>query len=172
MAEVAAELEGVVKVVKVDVDRAPMVAQSFRATSIPMLVLIHQGQLVNHHVGVLDKPGLLAFLEPVMPKPAGELQTKELAQLIAEQRAVPVDIRDANSFGRAHLPGAVNIPELDLEARIGELAASDGRVRVLYSRGDEPAKSRAQALAERGAAVGYLAGGLLFWEADGLPIER
>jgi 3-mercaptopyruvate sulfurtransferase SseA len=37
------------------------------------------------------------------------------------QQAVFVDVRDASSYAEHHIPGAVSIPLVDLEARIGEL---------------------------------------------------
>jgi thioredoxin 1 len=67
VAQVADELAGKIKVVNVDVDSNPMVAQTFRAQSIPMLLVIAQGKVAQQYVGVLDKPGLLRLLEPVMP---------------------------------------------------------------------------------------------------------
>ncbi|MBC7174309.1 MAG: thioredoxin, partial [Polyangiaceae bacterium] len=67
LAELSTELEGKVLFVQVDVDRSPMIAQSFRVQSIPMLVVIHQGQVAGHHLGVLDKKGILQLLEPVLP---------------------------------------------------------------------------------------------------------
>ena len=100
VAQVAEELAGKIKVVKVDVDSSPMVAQTFRAQSIPMLLVIAEGRVVQHHVGVLDKPGILRLLEPVMPRSAAEVRAEELAAWIAQGKALPVDIRDESSVGR------------------------------------------------------------------------
>lgn len=171
VAQVATELEGKVKVVKVDVDSSPMVAQTFRAQSIPMLLVIAQGRVVQHHVGVLDKPGILKLLEPVMPRSGAEVRTEELAAWIAQGKALPVDIRDDASFGRYRIPTAIHVPEEQLAARSSELQPFDGRIRVLYGRSGE-AKESAEKLQSDGVQVGYLAGGFLHWEADGLEVER
>ncbi|MGB5284365.1 MAG: thioredoxin domain-containing protein, partial [Polyangiales bacterium] len=45
VAQVADELADKIKVVSVDVDHNPMVAQTFRAQSIPMLLVIAQGRV-------------------------------------------------------------------------------------------------------------------------------
>lgn len=172
VAELAVEFEGKVRFAKVDVDNNPMIAQSFRVQSIPMLVLIHEGQLAGHHVGALDKKGLLQLLEPVLPAEAAEVKPADLAQLLSARRAVPVDIRDAASFGRYRIPGAVNVPEENVVERAAELSPADGRVRVLYGRTEERAKELAKALGEKGVEVGFLAGGFLHWEADGHEVER
>ncbi|MEM8605656.1 MAG: thioredoxin domain-containing protein [Myxococcota bacterium] len=171
VAQVATELAGKVKVVQVDVDKSPMVAQTFRAQSIPMLLVLHQGRLVQHHIGVLDKPGILKLLEPVMPRSAAEVHGEELAAWIAQGKALPVDIRDAASFGRYRIPGAIHIPASELAGRADELQPFDGRIRVLYGRSEE-AKEWGEKLQADGVQVGFLSGGFLHWEADGLEVER
>jgi len=171
VAQVAEELAGKLKVVKVDVDRSPMVAQTFRATSIPMLLVIAQGRVVQHHVGVLDKPSLMRLLEAVLPRPAAEVSTQELAAWVAQGKALPVDIRDAASYGRYRIPTAIHIPADELASRTKELQPFDGRIRVLYGRSGE-AKDWGEKLQGDGIQVGYLAGGFLHWEADGLEVER
>lgn len=171
VAQVAEELAGTIKVAKVDVDKSPMVAQTFRAQSIPMLLVLHQGRLVQQHIGVLDKPGILKLLEPVMPRSAAEVRSEELAAWLAQGKALPVDIRDAASFGRYRIPTAVHIPANELAGRADELQPFDGRIRVLYGRSDE-AKEWGEKLQGDGVQVGFLAGGFLHWEADGHEVER
>jgi thioredoxin 1 len=171
VAQVAEELAGKIKVVKVDVDKSPMVAQTFRAQSIPMLLVIAQGRIVQQHVGVLDKPGLLRLLEPVMPRSAAEVRPEELAAWVAQGKALPVDIRDASSYGRYRIPSAIHIPANDLASRAQELQPFDGRIRVLYGRSEE-AKEWGEKLQADGVQVGFLSGGFLHWEADGLEVER
>lgn len=52
------ELAGTLKVVKVDVDHSPVIAQRYDARSIPMLLLIDDGTLVDTIVGALPKAAL------------------------------------------------------------------------------------------------------------------
>jgi thioredoxin 1 len=171
VAQVATELAGKIKAVKVDVDRNPMIAQTFGATSIPMLLVIAQGRVVQHHVGVLDKPSLLRLLEPVLPRSAAEVRPDELAAWIQQRKALPVDIRDAASYGRYRIPTAIHIPAEQLASRTKELQPFDGRIRVIYGRSDE-AKEWSERLQADGVQVGFLAGGFLHWEAEGLDVER
>lgn len=171
VAQVAQELTGKIKVVNVDVDSNPIVAQTFRAQSIPMLLVLHQGKVVQHHVGVLDKPGLLRLLEPVMPRSAAEVRPDELAAWLTEGKVLPVDIRDAASYGRHRIPNAIHIPASELATRVDELQPFDGRIRVLYGRSEE-AKEWGEKLQADGVQVGFLTGGFLHWEADGLEVER
>ncbi len=171
VAQVAEELAGKIKVVKVDVDSNPTVAQTFRAQSIPMLLVIAEGRVAQQHVGVLDKPGLLRLLEPVMPRAAAEVRPEELADWLTQGKALAVDIRDAASYGRYRIPSAIHIPTNELASRVQELQPFDGRIRVLYGRSEE-AKEWSEKLQADGIQVGFLAGGFLHWEAAGLEVER
>ena len=61
--ELAAEYEGKVKVCKVDVDNDPDLAIKFQVSSIPTLVLLKNGELVNKHVGFLPKAAIEKMFE-------------------------------------------------------------------------------------------------------------
>ena len=52
------DLAGQLKVVKVDVDHSPVIAQRYEARSIPMLLLIDDGKVVDTIVGALPKMAL------------------------------------------------------------------------------------------------------------------
>lgn len=170
--EISNELAGKLKCVKVDTDKNPRIAQAFRVQSIPMLLVLYQGQVVQQQIGAVDKPALMKMIEAVLPRSESEVKPAELAQLIIDQRVLPIDIRDASSYGRYRIPTAKNIPLDELQARAGELAPTDGRLRVLYGRSQDEAKDWAQKLGAKGAQVGFLAGGFLHWEAEGFDVER
>ena len=172
VAELSEELAGKIKVAKVDIESNPMIAQSFRVQSIPMLVVIAQGQIAGHQVGAVDKAKILEMLQPVLPASAAEVSPKELSQLLAARRAQPVDVRDERSFGRYRIPSAIHVSAEELSARVSELLPSDGRIRVLYGRSTDDAKELAETLRAQGVEVAFLAGGFLHWEADGLEVER
>jgi thioredoxin 1 len=170
---VARELEGKLKVVKIDVDKSPRIAASFRVQSIPQLFVVEQGQVVaQHDRGVADKPTVLKLVRPFLPQAGNELTPQDLAGLIQQRRAVPVDLREPAAYARYRIPGATNIPAADVATRTKELLPTDGRVRVLYARTSDEARDLADKLGKQGVQVGWLAGGFLHWEADGLPIER
>lgn len=170
--EVARELDGKLKVVKIDVDRNPNVAAAFRIQSIPTLFVVHQGQVVGGQPGLVPKEAILEMVRPLLPADAAEIKPGDLARMIAQRRVVPVDIRDMSSYERARIPTAVHVPRDSLSTRASELAAKDGRLRVLYGRSTDEAKEAADSLRELGVEVGFLDGGMLHWEADGLEVER
>jgi rhodanese-related sulfurtransferase len=90
---------------------------------------------------------------------------------VAQGKALPVDIRDAASYSRYRIPGAIHIPAEELASRTEELQPFDGRIRILYGRSEE-AKEWSEKLQADGVQVGFLSGGFLHWEADGLEVER
>lgn len=51
--QVAEEMKGKVKVVKVDVDRSPAVTQQYRIQAMPTLMVFKDGKVANQHVGAL-----------------------------------------------------------------------------------------------------------------------
>ena len=61
---VAEELEGRLRVCKVDVDTEPDLANSFGIRSIPTMMVFKGGQVVDQIVGALPRAGILARLEP------------------------------------------------------------------------------------------------------------
>ncbi len=60
--EIAAENPDV-KVCKIDVDASPQLAAAFRASSIPMLVVVKDGKAVRQSVGFMGKSQVLDLLK-------------------------------------------------------------------------------------------------------------
>jgi thioredoxin len=165
------ELQGKAKIVTVDIDRAPVLAQEFGVQSVPAFVVIHQGRPIGGRVGAMNRKQLRQLLEPVLPRAAGALKPEEAKQLAAAGRIVLVDTREPVVYNRAHIEGAVNFPLAEIETRLAELHMLPGPA-VLYCRtGKESAETCAK-LSEQGVPVAYLEGGVLNWEASGFELVR
>jgi thioredoxin 2 len=67
--ELARGSGGRLKVVKVNVDENPVLARRFDAMSIPTLVVMKDGQVVNRIVGALPRPQLEAQILPHLKPP-------------------------------------------------------------------------------------------------------
>jgi thioredoxin 1/putative thioredoxin len=167
----AHELEGKAKIVTVDIDRSPMLARQLGVQSVPTFVVFHQGRPAGGRVGALKRKELRDMLEPFLPRDEGAVKPDELYQLLRQKRVSVVDTRDAPAFGRAHVPGAIGIPLEEIEGRLAELMML-GAPPVLYCRAGDKTKELSAKLAEQGVGTAFLEGGLLAWEAAGLPIER
>jgi thioredoxin len=167
----AREMEGKVRVVKVDIDKAPLLARELQVKSVPMFVLFAEQRIVDGVVGAVGKKKLREMVEPFLPRAAGALKAIEVAQMLREGAVVPVDTREAAAFGRAHIPGAVNMPIDGIEGRLAELHMLSGQP-VVYCRAGDKTKELAATLAAQGVPVAFLDGGFLAWESEGLPVER
>jgi thioredoxin 1/putative thioredoxin len=167
----AREVEGKVKVVKVDIDKAQMLAQQLRVQSVPTFMLFAEQRIADVVVGAVRKKKLHEMVEPFLPRAAGALKPIELAQLLREGAVVPVDTRDAAAYARAHLPRAVSMPLEEIEGRLAELHMLAGQP-VVYCRSGDKTKDLAERFAQQGVPVAFLEGGILAWEAEGLPVER
>ena len=62
--KVAAETEGKLKVVKIDVDSNPELANRFQVRSIPTLVVMHQGEMQDMRAGSMTATDLNKFVQP------------------------------------------------------------------------------------------------------------
>jgi len=63
----SAEFAGQLKVVKVNVDESPAIAQRYRATSIPMLLFMRSGDVVETVVGAQPDHVLRARIHRLLP---------------------------------------------------------------------------------------------------------
>lgn len=61
--EVAREASDGIKIGKINVDEQPELAESFRVMSIPTLIVMQDGEIVEQKVGVQNKESILKMLE-------------------------------------------------------------------------------------------------------------
>ncbi len=99
-----------------------------------------------------------------------EIGTLEATLLMNQKRAVVIDVRSAEEFAQARIPGARNLPIAERPARIGELGNLTGRPVLLI--GQRPVAAM-RALKTAGfAEVVQLRGGMNAWQEAGLPVQK
>lgn len=91
-----------------------------------------------------------------------------LAQF-SEQPHLLLDVRTPQEFASGHIPGAVNISLQTLESRLSELPTD--RPIVLYCRSGNRSATASQLLLRRGFSQLYDLGGIITWQAQGLPVQ-
>ncbi|MFO7177807.1 MAG: thioredoxin domain-containing protein [Pseudomonadota bacterium] len=165
------ELEGKAKIVKVDIDRSPLLSRQLGIQSVPTFVVFHGGRPVGGRVGALKRAQLREMLEPFLPRAEGAIKPEELAMLLQNRRVSVVDTREPAVYQRTHIVGAVNIPLEEIENRLAELHMLPAPP-VLYCRAGDRTKDLAAKLAQQGIQIAFLEGGVLAWEASGFPLER
>lgn len=104
---------------------------------------------------------------------AGALSASAAVQLINRQKAVVVDVCEANEFAAGHVTGAKNVPLGELEAKLPGLAKNKA-VPLIMVCASGARSSRAVAIAKK---LGYqqvqsLGGGLKAWKDANLPVEK
>ncbi|HWO11887.1 MAG TPA: thioredoxin [Polyangiaceae bacterium] len=167
----AQEYAGRAKVVKVDIDQSPFLARQLGIQSVPTFLVFHQGRPVNGKAGAMKKAQLAELIEPLLPRAAGALKPKEVAQLLRQGHVTLVDVRPAEVYRRAHIKGAINLPVAELSARVEEVLDLPSSP-VLYCRTGADSKAAAAELAAQGTPVAFLEGGVLGWEGDGFMLDR
>jgi len=78
----------------------------------------------------------------------GDVTSVEAHQLV-DAGARLVDVRTPGEFAAGHLPGAINIPVQDLDARLSELRPFDGAL-VVYCRSGHRSGNAARTLKSAG----------------------
>lgn len=92
---------------------------------------------------------------------------------LGQPRPAPLllDVRTAAEFAEGRVPGAINIPVQELEARLAELPRD--RELVVYCRSGRRAATASALLREHGyTRIREMEGSLLAWREKSLPIER
>jgi thioredoxin 2 len=70
LADLARELRGRIKLVKVNVDDSPALQQRFAIQAIPTLMILRQGQVIARQAGAAPPAALRAWLEESLAAPA------------------------------------------------------------------------------------------------------
>ncbi|MRD46270.1 rhodanese-like domain-containing protein [Caenimonas koreensis DSM 17982] len=104
---------------------------------------------------------------------AGGISTAGAVQLINRERAIVVDVCEADEFAAGHVGGAKNVPVGELEKRLPEVVKNKTVPLILVCATGARA-NRALATARK---LGYeqaqvLTGGLKAWREANLPVEK
>ena len=103
----------------------------------------------------------------------GGVSTAQAVQLINRERAVVVDVCEAEEFAAGHVGGAKNVPVGQFEQRLPEVVKNRTVPLILICASGARA-NRALGVAKK---LGYekaqvLAGGLKAWKEANLPVEK
>ena len=110
---------------------------------------------------------------PLIKGAGGGLTAQGAVQLINREKAVVIDVCEANEFAAGHVGGAKNIPLNQLEEKLTAAVKNKARPVILVCQSGARS-NRAVAIAKK---LGYeqaqsLAGGLSAWRTANLPVEK
>lgn len=116
---------------------------------------------------LLLAPGIMAGAR------SGGLTPSGAVQLINREKAIVVDVSEADEFAAGHIVGSRNIPVNDLQQRLPEVVKNKGVPLILVC----ASGSRAQRCLATAKSLGYekavvLGGGLRAWNEANLPVEK
>lgn len=104
---------------------------------------------------------------------AAEVGPMEAVQLINRSDAVMIDLREPGEFSGGHAPNARNIPQGQLEKRIGELEKLKGKPVILVCQTGGRSHAAFAQLKKAGLNdIKVLSGGLGAWQQANLPVEK
>jgi thioredoxin 1 len=61
--QLAAEYNGKLKIIKIDIDKNPAAAQQFKVQGVPTLILFHQGKMLWRQSGAMAAPQLSQIIK-------------------------------------------------------------------------------------------------------------
>jgi phage shock protein E len=94
-------------------------------------------------------------------------------RIVAGTAPLIVDVRTPAEYAAGHVPGAVNIPYDQMDARADEIIAHKDKDVVLYCRSGRRSGIAANTLAAKGfTKLALLEGDMPGWERDGFVVER
>jgi len=104
---------------------------------------------------------------------ASGVSSSQATQLINREDAVVVDTREAGDFKAGHIAGARNIPQSRLETRMNELEKVKEKPIIVVCKSGQSSGMSVAKLAKAGfPRVFKLKGGMMQWQADGLPVVK
>src|SRR5204862_7651213 len=111
--KLAAEYGGRFRLVKVNTEENPELAQAFNVRSIPDVRVFRDGQQVDQFMGALPEGQLRAFIESVVPSPAEEERLRAAELRAAKDAAGAVAaLRTAVDLDPGHRLARIDLAEL------------------------------------------------------------
>jgi rhodanese-related sulfurtransferase len=123
-------------------------------------------------IAIAVSSGIMLFM-PVLQNAGGGLTPDAAVMLINREKAVVVDVCEAEEFATGHIGGAKNIPLGQLEDKLAQQVKNKTLPLILVCQSGARS-GRAVAVAKK---LGYenvqnLAGGLKEWTKVNLPVEK
>lgn len=105
----------------------------------------------------------------------GSIEPKALGDRIAwaDRALVVLDVRTPAEYAEGHVPGAINIPNAELAARVAELADAKSRDIVVYCRSGVRAAQALEVLDKAGfKRLFHLQGDYNRWTEEQRPVVK
>jgi rhodanese-related sulfurtransferase len=116
---------------------------------------------------------LALFIRNEMSRGGAAVSAQELVQLVNNDGAIVVDLRDKAEFEAGHIVDSINIPFAAIETRMDELNPHKDKPIVLACKMGQHSGSAGTQLRKAGfEQVSRLRGGIADWRAQNLPVVK
>ena len=149
--------EGQFRLIKINIDSSPAVAERFQVRSIPYVLAFLDGRLIDGFVGVLPEPQLRQFLDRVLPTSSENerRRARALSESGATEEAI-VALRSAVQLDPSNLQAHLDLAELLIEhsrGRNGGPALAEAEQTLSAARALQREDARFRALQTRLASL-------------------
>ena len=116
---------------------------------------------------------LALFIRNEMQRGGATVGTQELVQMVNNDNAVVIDVRDKAEFDQGHIVDSINIPFGNLESRIDELKKYQDKPLVIACKMGQHSGQAGTLLRKNGFEnVSRLRGGITDWRGQNLPVVK
>ena len=116
---------------------------------------------------------LALFIRNEMSRGGATVSAQELVQLVNNEGAIIIDVRDKAEFDAGHIVDAINIPYSNIESRTDELKKYQEKPIVLACKMGQHSGAAGTALRKAGFEnVSRLRGGIAEWRGQSLPVVK
>ena len=84
----------------------------------------------------------------------------------SEEGCIILDVRTREEYDQGHIPGAILIPDTEIEAKAADLLPDKDQLMLVYCRSGRRSKLAAQSLADLGYTNIRELGGILDWPGE------
>lgn len=122
------------------------------AVAVVITVAMASCQIINNNVAPVG-------YQRISPSEANEIMLSEMGYII-------LDVRTEEEYATGHIPGAVLLPDYEIETRAEEVLPDKDQLILVYCRSGRRSKAAAEVLIELGYTNVKDFGGIIDWEYD------
>ena len=116
---------------------------------------------------------LLTACSPSDTPSINKVTASEASQMVENNNAIIIDVRNQSEWDAGHIPGAIHIPLSEVKDRIPELIVYKDRPLVMQCYSGKRSAKAAGILQQAGFDnVSNMTGGISAWSAAKLPLEK
>lgn len=134
--------------------------------------MINQYKKYTHWLLIVVSSGILG-LSGCTSLDQPSISSKQAAKMLAENKAIIVDVREGIEWQAGHIQGAKHIPLPIIERKLSELSQYQNTHIILQCRSGKRSAKATDILLKAGFKNVYnLTGGIVAWEKARLPITQ